>query len=948
MKLTLPAGAFDHVAKTVDLSSLPGTWNVNHLLAIVDDTLNVFLYVKGISTLGLSSFATSTVTLNSVPVGAANGDTLTVFYDVIGAVTMAQSTSVTIASDQTAIPVSGTFTLPAGAATASLQTAGNSSLSAIATTLATQSAFTSSLWTDNSGAYYYSMITFNSGTNTFTVTWTTTGGASSSGPGAGAKPVYVAQTVSEPVYYVATASVGGSYTIGDILCHVLITNPNVSPATTTGLWVNTTTTAIISAPAGGNILAQLQDISVTSSVLPTGASTSALQTTGNAALTTINTTLGTPAQDGTDGTGITAPTGGVGIRGWLSGIYSKISTLVSTGIGRTWTLASGSDSVNVGNFPATQPISAAALPLPAGAATSSLQSTANTSLANLDVALSTRLKPADTLAGVTTVGAVTGITNPVAITAASLPLPTGAATAAKQPAIGTAGTASADVLTIQGIASMTALKVDGSAVTQPVSGTFWQATQPISAASLPLPTGAATSANQATEITSLSTIATNSGLAATAAAQTTGNNSLATIVTQTTTSATAAGAPADSAANNSTSSWSIIALLKGLYSLLANVLKVGIYSVNGSTQAVLEPFQNIRVTNEGTPIYTDDFNGAALDANAWTTVLAGTGTATVSGGTLVLATGTTASNAAAISSTFSINSTGISAQKYRFCLQIEASTIAASDRFWGIGTPPVSFTSTTPIQDGIGFELQNGTLYAVVWNAGTRTKATALTVPTDGAYHSYTLQCKSNTYAWQIDSEDTSVATAAFVFPATTALPVRLHQINGASPPGTGPTFRVMSVAFNDISESNHTISDGVYGFRKMQVGANNAAFVQVAASATGGWSSWSAVGGTGTALLLATATAVKASSGVVKSFSLYNASNKIAYLQIFDLATGSVTVGTTVPKESYPVPVGGYYDKDFGDAGLAFATAITICATTTSTGLTAPATGLNVNVEYK
>lgn len=48
-------------------------------------------------------------------------------------------------------------------------------------------------------------------------------------------------------------------------------------------------------------------------------------------------------------------------------------------------------------------------------------------------------------------------------------LPTGAATAAKQPALGTAGTASADVLTVQGIASMAALKVDGSGVTQPVS-----------------------------------------------------------------------------------------------------------------------------------------------------------------------------------------------------------------------------------------------------------------------------------------------------------------------------------------------------------------------------------------------------------------------------------------------------------------------------------------------
>lgn len=64
-------------------------------------------------------------------------------------------------------------------------------------------------------------------------------------------------------------------------------------------------------------------------------------------------------------------------------------------------------------------------------------------------------------------------------------LPTGASTAAKQPALGTAGSASTDVLTVQGIASMTALKVDGSAVTQPVS-----------VATLPLPALAATSTKQ--------------------------------------------------------------------------------------------------------------------------------------------------------------------------------------------------------------------------------------------------------------------------------------------------------------------------------------------------------------------------------------------------------------------------------------------------------------------
>ena len=73
-------------------------------------------------------------------------------------------------------------------------------------------------------------------------------------------------------------------------------------------------------------------------------------------------------------------------------------------------------------------------------------------------------------AGAAVIGAVTqsGTWNLNNISG-TISLPTGAATAAKQPALGTAGTASSDVITVQGIASMTALKVDGSAVTQPVS-----------------------------------------------------------------------------------------------------------------------------------------------------------------------------------------------------------------------------------------------------------------------------------------------------------------------------------------------------------------------------------------------------------------------------------------------------------------------------------------------
>ena len=105
------------------------------------------------------------------------------------------------------------------------------------------------------------------------------------------------------------------------------------------------------------------------------------------------------------------------------------------------------------------------------------------------------------------------------VSATSLPLPTGAATAAKQPALGTAGTASVDVLTVQGITSMTPLKVDGSGVTQPVSGALTD-TQ---LRATPVPVSGsitATNASVSTTGTAVPTSATLSGGSVTTAAPT--------------------------------------------------------------------------------------------------------------------------------------------------------------------------------------------------------------------------------------------------------------------------------------------------------------------------------------------------------------------------------------------------------------------------------------------
>lgn len=79
----------------------------------------------------------------------------------------------------------------------------------------------------------------------------------------------------------------------------------------------------------------------------------------------------------------------------------------------------------------------------------------NKDAGTLRVVLATDQPNLTTPINVSVTGTVTvngsAVTQP--ISAVSLPLPTGAATAAKQPALGTAGAASADVITVQGIAS---------------------------------------------------------------------------------------------------------------------------------------------------------------------------------------------------------------------------------------------------------------------------------------------------------------------------------------------------------------------------------------------------------------------------------------------------------------------------------------------------------------
>ena len=150
----------------------------------------------------------------------------------------------------------------------------------------------------------------------------------------------------------------------------------------------------------------------------------------------------------------------------------------------------------------TQPISAASLPLPSGAATAANQQTdalTNTQLRATAVPVSGTFWQATQPVSGTFWQATQPVSGPltdtelrataVPISVASLPLPTGAATQTTLASLLTELQLKADLTETQpvSIATMPSTPVTGTfwQATQPVSGTFWQATQPVSLATAP-------------------------------------------------------------------------------------------------------------------------------------------------------------------------------------------------------------------------------------------------------------------------------------------------------------------------------------------------------------------------------------------------------------------------------------------------------------------------------
>src|SRR6516162_1915047 len=282
--------------------------------------------------------------------------------------------------------------------------------------------------------------------------------------------------------------------------------------TSTSANVNVTNTV----PVSGTFWQATQPVSAASLPLPTGAATSANQPTNAAAASTTSGQTGNLAMGAVttaapsyttatsnalslttagalrvDGSAVTQPVSGT----------VAISGTVTANQGGTW---------NVTNISGT-------ISLPTGAATSANQpsnagqgSTTSGQTGTLSMGAVTTGNPSYTTGQTSPISLDTSGAVRVNVIAGSGGGGTSSSYGSAFPATGTAigvkDSAGTNMTFLQVNAS-NALKVDGSGVTQPVSGTFWQATQPvsgtfwqatqpISAASLPLPTGAATAANQ--------------------------------------------------------------------------------------------------------------------------------------------------------------------------------------------------------------------------------------------------------------------------------------------------------------------------------------------------------------------------------------------------------------------------------------------------------------------
>lgn len=102
---------------------------------------------------------------------------------------------------------------------------------------------------------------------------------------------------------------------------------------------------------------------------------------------------------------------------------------------------------------------------------------------------------------------------------------------------------------------------------------------------------------------------------------------------------------------------------------------------------------------------------------------------------------------------------------------------------------------------------------------------------------------------------------------------------------------------------------------------------------------------------LLSAAVAVKATSGVLSGWNIYNPNASVVFVKFYNKAQGTTVVGTDTPQKVLIVPPNGvlFQEVVYGSVQESFATALTIAAVTgiADNNSAAPASGLYVELHY-
>lgn len=219
-------------------------------------------------------------------------------------------------------------------------------------------------------------------------------------------------------------------------------------------------------------------------------------------------------------------------------------------------------------------------------------------------------------------------------------------------------------------------------------------------------------------------------------------------------------------------------------------------------------------------LFADSFDSVGLDTtNRWTLATAVGGTDTQSLGVNTLATTTSASSAVQLASQPSFNPAA-SFYSGALYVQYEATLQTNTHRFWGFGTPAVSFTASTPLLNATGFEIDSSAnLNAVVYSNGTKIFTSSLNAYKSINPQLYVVVFRGDAVFFFINTFEVPVAAAVGYTLDSLTLPFRVHMINGTTPPASAPSLAVSSVGVVDSNPSAATnLSDGTYQWRKATI----------------------------------------------------------------------------------------------------------------------------------